>query len=315
MNFSINPYIFYENFCTSKLTPLPHFFAMFHGNRASSYEIVAHKFRPSVAFEWQYFLLTAMIKMTEAQRWRVVSSKDSWGGYETCSHWLNLWYSHIRGVRVILARHCANPEGVKNVGKRLYPACVQRRHAYEDASVTVSWYLSLSCKLPLLEIQRNMKVCRNFDEALDTQVVSHLDNHLCCRTGHFHTRWSHFGPSELDSMLSGYTAHCEYRGPVAQKRWGGFGLIKEKSWFESDRKRMELHQTIIRQCQHHHPYYREFTLWGSSDVEFHPSSIDPPLNLLIRSCHRHVCNLLTARWDFTGCWRFTLQFKTDLCIK
>ena len=47
---------------------------MFHGNRAGSYETVARKFRPSVAFDWQYFLQTATISKTEAQGWRVVGT-------------------------------------------------------------------------------------------------------------------------------------------------------------------------------------------------------------------------------------------------
>ena len=47
---------------------------MFHGNRASSYETIARKFRLSVAFEWQYFLQTATISTTDAQQWRVVGT-------------------------------------------------------------------------------------------------------------------------------------------------------------------------------------------------------------------------------------------------
>ena len=47
---------------------------MFHGNRANNLETVAHKFRPSMAFEWQYFLQTAIISTTDAQRWRVVGT-------------------------------------------------------------------------------------------------------------------------------------------------------------------------------------------------------------------------------------------------
>ena len=48
--------------------------AMFHGNRANSYETVARKFRRSMAFEWQYFLQTATVSTTDAQRWRVVGT-------------------------------------------------------------------------------------------------------------------------------------------------------------------------------------------------------------------------------------------------
>ena len=35
---------------------------------------MACKFRPSVAFEWQYFLQTATISMADAQRWDVVGT-------------------------------------------------------------------------------------------------------------------------------------------------------------------------------------------------------------------------------------------------
>ena len=47
---------------------------MFHGNWASSYETVARKFRPSVAFQWQYFLQTATMGTTDALQWRVVGT-------------------------------------------------------------------------------------------------------------------------------------------------------------------------------------------------------------------------------------------------
>ena len=50
------------------------YIAMFHGNRVSSYETMARKFRPSVAFEWQYFLQTATISSTDDQRWRVLGT-------------------------------------------------------------------------------------------------------------------------------------------------------------------------------------------------------------------------------------------------
>ena len=61
------------------------------------------------------------------------------------------------------------------------------------------------------------------------------------------------------------------RGP----RHSGFGLAKQKLGFECDRKLTGLHQTIIKQCQHHRPQCSGFTLWGSPDVEWHPSSINP----------------------------------------
>ena len=47
---------------------------MFYGIRTSSYEAVARKFRPSIVFDWQYCLQTAMIRTTAAQRWCLVGT-------------------------------------------------------------------------------------------------------------------------------------------------------------------------------------------------------------------------------------------------
>ena len=48
--------------------------AMCYSNRTSICETVAHKFRPSVAFDWHYFLQRAAMRGTEPQRWRVVGT-------------------------------------------------------------------------------------------------------------------------------------------------------------------------------------------------------------------------------------------------
>ena len=56
------------------MTPLS-VFAMLNGNRPSSYETVARKFRLSVASEWQYFLHeAATVSTTDVQRWCVVGT-------------------------------------------------------------------------------------------------------------------------------------------------------------------------------------------------------------------------------------------------
>ena len=65
----------------------------------------------------------------------------------------------------------------RSSGKRLHPACVQRRHAYGVASVMVWGCISLNCKLPLVEIQGNINAQRYCDEVLNTHAVPHLDNH------------------------------------------------------------------------------------------------------------------------------------------
>ena len=74
---------------------------MFHDNRASSYETVAPKFRPSVAFEWQYFLQTATISTTDAQRRRVVGTLVT--GIKAAAIG-RIFYISGRTVRGILAR-------------------------------------------------------------------------------------------------------------------------------------------------------------------------------------------------------------------
>ena len=71
---------------------------MFHGNRASSYETVAHKFRPSVAFDWQYFLQTATISTTEGQQWRVVWTSVAGMKAATTSRNLDISESTVRGI-------------------------------------------------------------------------------------------------------------------------------------------------------------------------------------------------------------------------
>ena len=73
MRLNKTPLIFVKLFIARNWQPhtIP---AMFHGNRTSSYETMAKKFRPSVAFNWQYWLQTATIRTTEAQRRCVVGT-------------------------------------------------------------------------------------------------------------------------------------------------------------------------------------------------------------------------------------------------
>ena len=74
---------------------------MFLGNQTSSYETVAHKFRPSVAFEWQYFLQTATISTVEAQQWRVLGTSVT--GKKAAANG-RIFYITGRPLRGILAR-------------------------------------------------------------------------------------------------------------------------------------------------------------------------------------------------------------------
>ena len=129
---------------------------MFHGNRACSYETVARKFRPSVAFEWPYFLQTATIVTTDAQRWRVV--RTSVVGIKAAAIRLAEPLISPEGQYEVISPgkpYRANSEGVKNVPLNIsnLSAWVQRRNAYANASVMMLWHLSHDCKLALVEIQ------------------------------------------------------------------------------------------------------------------------------------------------------------------
>ena len=73
--------------------------AMFHGNRASSFATVAHKFRPSVAFEWQYFLQITTISTTDAQRWRVVGTSVAGIKAAANSQIFDIPGRTVRGIR------------------------------------------------------------------------------------------------------------------------------------------------------------------------------------------------------------------------
>lgn len=62
-------------------------------------------------------------------------------------------------------------------GERNYVPCVVRKHAYLGGSLMVWGCISLSCKLPLVEIRGNLNAQRYCDEVLDTHVIPHFDNH------------------------------------------------------------------------------------------------------------------------------------------
>ena len=51
-----------------------------------------------------------------------------------------------------------------------------------------------------------------------------------------------------------HIAHCEYQGPAASSTVEVLDcMAKQKFLFESDRKLVVLHQTVITQTQHHRP--------------------------------------------------------------
>ena len=72
---------------------------MFHGNRASSCETVARKFRPSVAFDLEYFLQTATVSTTDAQQWREVGTSVADMKAAAIGRIFDILERTIRGIR------------------------------------------------------------------------------------------------------------------------------------------------------------------------------------------------------------------------
>ena len=238
LRFSRAPCIFVKVHIPRKLHPYS-ISAMFHGNRSSSYGTGARKFRPSVAFEWQYCPQTATIRTTEAQRWCVVGT--SVAGMKAAV--IGRIFDIPQGQHEVSATSRpdrANPEEVKERSlKRLYSACVQRWCAYRDVSSWCCGTFPVIANSRLSRSRANMNAWRNFTRSSTIRLCQTLTT----------TRWriSHF------LALCNHTAHCEYQGPAAPRSCGTFWLAEQKFWFESDRKRVVLHQMIIKQCQHHGP--------------------------------------------------------------
>ena len=150
---------------------------MFHGNRASRYEIVARKFRPSVAFGWQYFLQTATISTADAQRWRVVGT--SVAGIKAAA--IGRIFDILEGQYEVSSPgrpDRVNPENVKNV-----PLSISILPVSSDDIPTQtlpSWCCNTFPAIANWHWWRsraNRSAWRNFDEVLCTQAVPHLDNY------------------------------------------------------------------------------------------------------------------------------------------
>ena len=162
---------------------------MFNGSRASSYETVARKFRPSVAFDWKYFPETATISTTEAQQWCVEGLR--WRVWKLQPLVESLISPKGQCEVSSPGRHYrANPEGVKERPFKCFrPACDQQRYAYGEASGTVLWYLFRNCKLPLVQIQVKHDHLVEFWRG--PRHLSHTLTTTHCRTSDDHVRWSH----------------------------------------------------------------------------------------------------------------------------
>ena len=208
----------------------------FHGKRASRYEDVARKFRPSLAFEWQYFLQTATISTADTQRWCVVGT--SVAGIKAAA--IGRIFDIPEGQYEVSSPgrpYRTNPEGITNVplGISILPV------SSDDMSTQTlpSWCCGtfpVIGKLPLMEIQGKHDRFAEF------------------RRGSRHsgraTPWQPpvAGPAMFMRDGAMHAAHWEYQGPAAAWSRGSFGLAKQKFRFECNRKLVVLHQTIIKQC-------------------------------------------------------------------
>ena len=198
-------------------------------------------------------------------------SWDFGGRYKSCSHLSNLYPQtdstrYLRQVGPIGRTLRASKRPIEH----LHPACVQRRHAYADASVMVLWYLPRNCKLPLAEIQGK----------------DHLEEF---RRGPRHsgcaTPWQppFAGPAMFMHDGFMYATHYEYQGPAAARSCGSFGLVKQKFWFECDKKICNAssndNQTMPTLSS---VMWRIYAL-SFTGCEWHPSSINPPVNTQLSS--------------------------------
>ena len=110
-------------------------------------------------------------------------SRDSGGGYKSCSHWSNLWYPRKDNTRY--------PRRVGPIGRTLRASKHPSKHLHPPSILPVSsddmptQTLPSRCcgTFPVISncywsrSRANMTAWRNFDEILDTQAVPHLDNH------------------------------------------------------------------------------------------------------------------------------------------
>ena len=120
----------------------------------------------------------------EAQQWLVVRTSVADMKAEAVGWTLD----NPATVRGVLARYRANSEGVKErPRKRLHPPCVQWRHARRDASFMVLCYISINCKLPLVDIQGNINA-GGILAMSPTFRLCHPSTTTCCITSHRHAR-------------------------------------------------------------------------------------------------------------------------------
>ena len=176
---------------------------------------MARTFRPSVAFEWQYFLQTAKINMADAQRWLVVGT--SVAGIKAAA--IGRISDIPEGQYEVSSPgrpYRTDPEGVKNVPLGISILPVSSNDI--PTQTLPSWCCGtfpVMANCHWLRSRPNMTAWRNFDDVLDTQAVPHLDNQPPVA-----------GPATFMHDGAMHVAHYEYQGPAAARRSGSFWLAK-----------------------------------------------------------------------------------------
>ena len=231
-------YCIFAKISTPWIWRLYSFSAMFHGKRASSYETVARKFRPSGVW-------IAVFPPESHNKYgrcsTMACSRDFGGGYKSCSHRSNLWYPLKDSTRY-----------PRQIGPK-ERTCLRRRFRH---GVMV---LSRNCKQPLVEIQGKYDHWVEFGRD-PRHSAPHRDNYP-------------LQDQPCSCTMDQCTPLTKYQGPAAARSRGRVGLAKQKFWFECDRKRACFIKRESIPTLSSVIYALRFT-W----CEWYPSSINLPLN-------------------------------------
>ena len=152
--------------------------AMFYGNLSSSYETLARKSRPSIAFDWNYFLQTATIRRTtEPQRRCVVGT--SVAGMKAAA--IGRIFDIPKGSKRYLRQE--GPKGRTPRASKNVPLSLSILPVFSDdisAETLPSWYCGSFPIIVNCHWSRSRAIMTawwNFNAVLHTQAVPHLDNH------------------------------------------------------------------------------------------------------------------------------------------
>ena len=191
---------FCENFLTSKLTPLLHFCHVLWK------EWLVNSDRPD--------RLAGSIAARQPRCSTMACSRDFGGGYESCSHWSNLWCPRKDSTRH--PRRQVDPIGRTLRALKNVPLSVSILPESNDNMPTEtppSWCCGTFPVIANSHWSRsraNMNAWRNFTR-FSTLRLCHTLATTRCRTSHFLARWSH-------------AAHREYQRPAAPRSCGSFWI-------------------------------------------------------------------------------------------